>query len=82
MVARSQMSILSPLACLTFSVAGKQLGDRDERNLFPAAIRITDETRPKAVMIEKVRAFLSPVFEECLSPPVACAVASRINAAL
>lgn len=52
------------LPCPPFSVAGKQLGDRDERNLFPAAIRIIDEIQPKAVMIENVRGFLSPVFEE------------------
>ena len=52
------------LPCPPFSVAGKQLGDRDERNLFPAAIRLIDEIKPKAVMIENVRGFLSPVFEE------------------
>lgn len=52
------------LPCPPFSIAGKQLGDRDERNLFPAAIRIIDEIKPKAVMIENVRGFLSPVFEE------------------
>lgn len=52
------------LPCPPFSVAGKQLGDRDERNLFPAAIRLVDEIRPKAVMIENVRGFLSPVFED------------------
>lgn len=52
------------LPCPPFSVAGKQLGDLDERNLFPAALRLIDETKPKAVMIENVRGFLSPVFEE------------------
>lgn len=52
------------LPCPPFSVAGKQLGERDERNLFPAAIRLIDEIRPKAVMIENVRGFLSPVFED------------------
>lgn len=52
------------LPCPPFSVAGKQLGDLDERNLFPAAIRLIDEMRPKAVMIENVRGFLSPVFKE------------------
>lgn len=51
------------LPCPPFSVAGKQLGEGDERNLFPAAIRLIDEIRPKAVMIENVRGFLSPVFE-------------------
>jgi len=52
------------LPCPPFSVAGKQLGERDERNLFPAAIRLVDEIKPKAVMIENVKGFLSPVFEE------------------
>lgn len=52
------------LPCPPFSVAGRQLGDKDERNLFPAAIRLVDEIRPKAVMIENVRGFLSPVFED------------------
>ena len=42
------------LPCPPFSVAGKQLGDNDERNLFPAMIRLVDELRPKAVMIESV----------------------------
>lgn len=52
------------LPCPPFSVAGKQLGENDERNLFPAAIRLIDEIKPKAVMIENVRGFLSPAFEE------------------
>lgn len=52
------------LPCPPFSVAGKQLGQLDERNLFPAAIRLIDEIKPKAVMIENVRGFLSPTFEE------------------
>lgn len=52
------------LPCPPFSVAGKQLGAKDERNLFPAALRIIDQTRPKAVMIENVRGFLDAVFED------------------
>lgn len=52
------------LPCPPFSIAGKQLGELDERNLFPAAIRLIDEIRPKAVMIENVRGFLSAVFED------------------
>ena len=50
--------------CPPFSVAGKQLGPNDERDLFPAGLRIVDEVRPKAVMIENVRGILSPGFEE------------------
>jgi DNA (cytosine-5)-methyltransferase 1 len=52
------------LPCPPFSIAGKQLGKDDERNLFPAAIRLVDETRPKAIMIENVRGFLDAVFED------------------
>ena len=51
------------LPCPPFSVAGKQLGANDERNLFPAALRVVDEIRPRAIMIENVRGFLDPVFE-------------------
>ena len=49
--------------CPPFSVAGKQLGAKDERDLFPHAVRLTDEIRPRAVMLENVRGFLDPVFE-------------------
>lgn len=52
------------LPCPPFSLAGKQLGELDDRNLFPAAIRLIDEIRPKAVMIENVRGFLSAVFDD------------------
>ena len=48
--------------CPPFSIAGKQLGANDERDLFPAGLRIIDEIRPKAVMIENVRGILSPSF--------------------
>lgn len=48
--------------CPPFSVAGKQLGSADERDLFPEALRIVDETRPRAVMLENVRGFLDSVF--------------------
>jgi len=49
--------------CPPFSIAGKQLGADDERDLFPAGLRIIDEVRPKAVMIENVRGILAPSFE-------------------
>lgn len=52
------------LPCPPFSVAGKQLGENDERNLFPDAIDIVDAIRPSAVMIENVRGFLDAVFED------------------
>ncbi len=50
--------------CPPFSKAGKQLGKNDERDLFPQALRLVDECRPKAVMLENVRGFLDAVFED------------------
>ena len=50
--------------CPPFSKAGKQLGKNDERDLFPEAIRLVSEIKPKAVMLENVRGFLDSVFEE------------------
>jgi DNA (cytosine-5)-methyltransferase 1 len=52
------------LPCPPFSIAGKQLGTQDERNLFPAMIRLVAEIRPRAVMIENVRGILDAVFED------------------
>ncbi|MGW2128407.1 DNA cytosine methyltransferase [Streptomyces coelicoflavus] len=46
--------------CPPFSLAGKQLGKDDERDLFPAALDIIKVLRPKAVMIENVRGILEP----------------------
>jgi len=48
--------------CPPFSVAGKQLGPLDDRDCFPAGLRVIDEVRPKAVMIENVRGILAPDF--------------------
>lgn len=50
--------------CPPFSKAGKQLGNEDERDLFPEAIRLIAEIKPKAVMLENVRGFLDPVFKD------------------
>jgi DNA (cytosine-5)-methyltransferase 1 len=41
--------------CPPFSIAGKQLGADDERDLFPQALRLVEECRPAAVMLENVR---------------------------
>jgi DNA (cytosine-5)-methyltransferase 1 len=40
--------------CPPFSVAGKQLGADDERDLFPEALRLVRECEPAAVMLENV----------------------------
>lgn len=49
--------------CPPFSVAGKQLGADDERDLFPQMLRLVEEIEPKVVMIENVRGFLGKKFE-------------------
>lgn len=50
--------------CPPFSKAGRQLGHEDERDLFPEAIRLIGEIKPRAVMLENVRGFLDPVFDD------------------
>lgn len=50
--------------CPPFSKAGKQLGASDERDMFPEAIRLVDEIRPQAVMLENVRGLMDAVFDD------------------
>jgi DNA (cytosine-5)-methyltransferase 1 len=50
--------------CPPFSVAGKQLGHADERDMFPEALRLAQECQPKAVMLENVRGLFDPKFNE------------------
>ncbi len=52
------------LPCPPFSVAGKQLGQNDERNLFDVGINYVDAIRPKAVMFENVKGMLDPRFTD------------------
>lgn len=56
--------VAAGLPCPPFSKAGKQLGELDERNLFPAALRVIREVQPRAVVIENVRGILDAVFED------------------
>lgn len=50
--------------CPPFSVAGKQLGADDERDLFPRALEIIETLEPKAVMLENVKGLLSKRFAD------------------
>ncbi len=49
--------------CPPFSIAGKQLGSGDERDLFPEALRIVKECLPRAAMFENVRGLLGTSFD-------------------
>ncbi len=50
--------------CPPFSIAGKQLGHLDERDLFPEALRLVEECNPRAIMLENVRGLLSDKFKD------------------
>jgi DNA (cytosine-5)-methyltransferase 1 len=49
--------------CPPFSIAGKQLGSDDERDLFPEALRLAEEIGPRAVLLENVRGLGTRRFE-------------------
>ena len=49
--------------CPPFSIAGKQLGQDDERDMFPQMLRLVGEINPRTVMIENVRGFLGSAFD-------------------
>ncbi|GGY04434.1 DNA cytosine methyltransferase [Streptomyces hiroshimensis] len=57
--------------CPPFSVAGRQLGEDDERDLFPRMLQLVNQLRPKAVMIENVKGILEAKFEDYRSRIVA-----------
>lgn len=60
---RGQVDLLAGgVPCPPFSIAGKQLGAGDERDLFPEALRLATETEPRAVMLENVPGFASDKF--------------------
>lgn len=49
--------------CPPFSIAGKQLGSDDERDMFPTALNIIAQIRPRAVMLENVQGLASAKFK-------------------
>ena len=49
--------------CPPFSIAGKQLGANDERDLFPEAMRLVDEIQPKAILLENVAGLSKGMFD-------------------
>ena len=51
------------LPCPPFSIAGKQLGEADERDLFPRALRLIKESSPRAVLLENVRGLAGHRFD-------------------
>ncbi|GAB3953238.1 DNA (cytosine-5-)-methyltransferase [Kribbella albertanoniae] len=48
--------------CPPFSIAGKQLGANDERDLFAWAVELCGVIQPRALMLENVRGLSAPRF--------------------
>src|ERR1044071_2408284 len=53
--------------CPPFSIAGRQLGAQDERDMFSAAVILIEKLQPKAVLLENVPGFATPKFAHYLS---------------
>lgn len=51
------------LPCPPYSIAGKQLGPQDDRDLFGHGMRVIEEVRPEGGMLENVKGILDPKFE-------------------
>ena len=56
--------VAAGVPCPPFSIAGKQLGSEDPRDLFPSALRVVRQTRPRAVLLENVRGLSDERFRE------------------
>lgn len=50
--------------CQPFSLGGKHQGDRDNRDMFPFAIRAIEKLKPKAFIFENVKGLLRPTFAD------------------
>ncbi|TDU62577.1 DNA (cytosine-5)-methyltransferase 1 [Prosthecobacter fusiformis] len=56
--------IAGGVPCPPFSIAGKQLGSDDERDMFPTALDIISKVRPRAIMLENVQGLASAKFRD------------------
>lgn len=56
--------VAAGVPCPPFSVAGKQLGANDERDMFPAALKIVSVVKPRVVLFENVQGLASARFAD------------------
>ena len=57
-VSNTDLGIVAGLPCPAFSLAGKRLASKDERDIFPEFFRIVREIRPRWCVIENVPGLL------------------------
>lgn len=50
--------------CPPFSIAGKQLGSEDERDMFPAALAMIEGASPRGVLFENVQGLAAEKFSD------------------
>ena len=50
--------------CPPFSIAGKQLGSDDDRDMFPAALALIEGAKPRGVLFENVKGLASDKFAD------------------
>lgn len=61
---RNQIDLFAGgVPCPPFSIAGKQLGSDDDRDLFPQALRLIEEINPRAVLLENVKGLAQRRFD-------------------
>jgi len=59
----SEVDLLAAgVPCPPFSTAGKQLGADDDRDMFPAALSLVSQIKPRAVLFENVQGLASAKF--------------------
>lgn len=56
--------IAGGVPCPPFSIAGKQLGGDDERDMFPTALNIISEIKPRGILLENVQGLASAKFKD------------------
>lgn len=56
--------ITAGVPCPPFSVAGKQLGSDDDRDMFPAALEIISNAKPRVIMFENVPGLAAAKFAD------------------
>lgn len=56
------MAVSGGPPCQPFSLGGKHRGHRDERDMFPEAVRAVRERRPQAFIFENVKGMMRQAF--------------------